>query len=63
MPEEFIDLSNLNIHLRYVPVLKLVSKYVDIKFDEKKAEEIEKEYEQDKVNRIQETITRMAQMR
>ena len=53
VPSEFRDLSNLTIHLRYVPVLKLVQKYVDITFDEEKAAIEEQEYEKDKAIRIE----------
>lgn len=37
VPESFRDLSNVTIHLRYVPVLRLVQKYLPIEFDEEKA--------------------------
>lgn len=35
---EFYDPSKLTVHLRYVPVLKLVQKHIPIKFDSQKAE-------------------------
>jgi hypothetical protein len=35
---EFYDVSNLTVHLRYVPVLKLAMKHIGIEFDHEKAE-------------------------
>jgi hypothetical protein len=49
---EFYDLSNLTVHLRYVPVLKLAMKHIGIEFDSAKAEEVERQYEKEKMDRI-----------
>lgn len=56
VPQQFRDISNFTIHLRYVPVLKLVKKYVPITFDEQKAEIQEKTYEKEKRDRIAQSI-------
>lgn len=52
LSEEFLDLSDVNLHLRYEPVLRVMQKNFNLTIDWKKVADVEKEYEKEKEQRL-----------